>query len=65
MQLNGSNVTMMIAAGAAANALAASLQPNGLNLVDQGDVISLVSDGGAANAASVPGYYTIIVRETS
>jgi hypothetical protein len=65
MQLNGSNTTMAIPAGASANAVAASLQPSGSNTVDLGDVIVLTSDAGAANAASVPGYYTVTVRETS
>jgi hypothetical protein len=65
MQLNGVSTTMSIAAASAANAVAASLQPNGLNTVDLGDVIVLASDGGAANSASVAGYYTVIVRETS
>ena len=65
MQLNGSNTTMSIAPGATANAVAASLQPNGLNLVDQGDVITLTSDAGAANASSVPAYYTVTVDERS
>jgi len=65
MQLNGSNATLAIPAGASANAVAASLQPNGRNIVDLGDVIALASDAGAANAASVPGYYTVTVRETS
>jgi hypothetical protein len=65
MQLNGANTTMSIAAGATANTVAASLQPNGLNVVDQGDVITLTSDGGAANASSVPAYYTVTVDERS
>jgi hypothetical protein len=65
MQLNGSNTTMSIPAGASANTVAASLQPNGLNIVDVGDVITLTSDGGAANASSVPVYYTVTVDERS
>ncbi len=65
MQLNGSNTTMSIAAAAIINTVAASLQPNGLNVVDQGDVITLTSDGGAANASSVPAYYTVTVDERS
>jgi hypothetical protein len=56
---------MAIPAGATVNTVAASLQPGGLNTVDLGDVVVLTSDAGAANAASVPGYYTVIVRETS
>jgi hypothetical protein len=63
--LNGAGTTLTIPAGAAAGAVAASQQPNGANLVDIGDVIALVSDGGAGNAGSVPGYYTVTVRETS
>jgi hypothetical protein len=54
-----------MAAGATENTVAASLPPNGQNNVDLGDAIVLTSDGGAANAASVPGYYSIVVRETS
>jgi hypothetical protein len=65
MQLNGSNTTMSIAAGASANTVAASLQPNGLNSVDAGDVVTLTSDGGAANAASVAATYTVTVDERS
>jgi hypothetical protein len=65
MQLNGANTTMAIAAGATVNTVAASLQPNGLNIVDVGDVVTLTSDGGAANAASVAAYYTVTVDERS
>src|SRR5262249_48746851 len=65
MQLNGTNATMPIPAGACADAVAGSLQPNGRNTVDLGDVIVLASDAGAANASTVPGYYTVTVRETS
>lgn len=65
MQLNGANTTMSIPAGASANTVAASLQPNGLNIVDVGDVVTLTSDGGAANASSVPVYYTVTVDERS
>jgi hypothetical protein len=65
MTLNGAGTTLTIPAGAAAGALAGAQQPNGANIVDIGDVIALVSDGGAANASSVPGYFTIVVRETS
>jgi len=65
MTLNGAGTTLIVPAGAPAAAVAASQQPNGANIVDAGDVIALASDGGAANAGSVPGYYTVVVRETS
>ncbi len=65
MQLNGSNITMSIAAATTAITGVVSLQPNGRNIVDVGDVIVLTSDAGAANAASVPGYYTVVVDERS
>jgi hypothetical protein len=65
MTLNGSGTTLTIPAGASAGAVAGSQQPNGANAVDVGDVIALASDGAAANAGSVPGYYTVTVRETS
>jgi hypothetical protein len=65
MQLNGSNVNLSIAIGLTAITGVASVQPNGLNIVDLGDVIVLTSNAGAANAASVPGYYTVEVDERS
>ena len=63
--VQGKLSTMSIPAGASANTVASSLQPNGLNIVDVGDVITLTSDGGAANASSVPVYYTVTVDERS
>jgi hypothetical protein len=65
MQANGINLTYPIAAGASANAAVGPADINGVNIVNEGDVIALVSDAGAANAASVPGYYTVVVREAS
>jgi hypothetical protein len=65
MQLNGANVDYQIPAAAAADAPVGVQDINSANTVSEGDVISLVSDGGAANAASVPGYYTVVVREAS
>jgi len=65
MQLNGSNTTMSIPAGTTANTGVVSIQPNGLNIVDAGDVVVLTSNAGAANAASVPGYFTITVDQRS
>lgn len=65
MQLNGANITMSIAAATTAITGVVSLQPNGLNIVDAGDVIVLTSNAGAANAASVPGYYSVTVDERS
>lgn len=65
MQLSGANVTLQIPAGASAGALVGPADINGANTVNEGDVVSLVSDGGAANAASVPGTYTVVVREAS
>lgn len=65
MQLNGSNTTMSIAAGTTAITGVVTINPNGLNIVDSGDVVVLTSNAGAANAASVPGYFTIVVDERS
>jgi hypothetical protein len=65
MQLNGVNVNYPIAAGAFANAAIGAADVNAANIVNEGDVIGLLSDAGAANAASVPGYYTVVVREAS
>lgn len=63
MQQAGANATFAIAAAAVINTNAVTFVPTGLNSVDIGDVITLPSDAGAANAASVPGYYTIVIRE--
>jgi hypothetical protein len=65
MQINGVNVDYQIAPGASANAAIGAADMNGANIVNEGDVIALVSDAGAANAASVSGYYTVVVREAS
>jgi hypothetical protein len=65
MQLNGANVDYQIPSGATADVAVGPQDINGLNLVNEGDVISLLSDAGAANASSVPGYYTVVVREAS
>lgn len=65
MQLNGSNTTMSIAAATTAITGVTSIYPNGLNIVDAGDVVVLTSNAGAANASSVPAYYTIVVDERS
>lgn len=65
MQLNGTNTTFSIAAAAVINTNAFTGAPNGLNIVDAGDVVTLTSNAGAANAASVPGYYTIAVDQRS
>jgi hypothetical protein len=65
MQLNGVNVAYQIPAASPINVDVGALDINGLNTVNEGDVVSLVSDGGAANASSVPGYYTVVVREAS
>jgi hypothetical protein len=65
MQNNSANVALQIPAASAAGALVGPQDVNGGNVVNEGDVVSLVSDGGAANAASVPGYYTVVVRESS
>jgi hypothetical protein len=65
MQLNGINVVYQIPAAASANAAVGTADINGANVVNEGDVIALVSDGGAANAGSMPGYYTVVVREAS
>jgi hypothetical protein len=63
MQQAGANATFSIAAAAVINTNAVDFVPTGLNTFDKGDVITLTSNAGAANAASVPGYYTIVVRE--
>jgi hypothetical protein len=65
MQANGVNVTYQIAAGSPANAAIGAADINAANIVNEGDVIGLLSDAGAANAASVPGYWTVVVREAS
>jgi thiazole synthase ThiGH ThiG subunit len=65
MQLNGVNVDYQIPAASPINTDVGLQSVNGLNTVNEGDVVSLVSDGGAANASSVPGYYTVVVREAS
>ncbi len=65
MQLNGVNVDYQIPAASSADAAVGGQDINGLNLVNEDDIVSLVSDGGAANASSVPGYYTVVVREAS
>jgi hypothetical protein len=65
MQLNGVNVAYPIPAGSSVNVDVGALDINGVNTVNEGDVVNLVSDGGATNAASVPGYYTVVVREAS
>jgi hypothetical protein len=65
MQFNGSNTTLTITIALTAITGVVSQQPNGLNIVDVGDVITLTSDAGAANASSVPGYYTVTVDERS
>ena len=62
MQLNGANTSFSVASGAAVNAVAGSVQPNGLNIVDRGDVIVLAHGGGATGGQ---GYYTITVDERS
>ena len=65
MQLNGTNVDYQIPAGSIADTAVGAQDINALNLVNEGDVVGLVSDAGAANASSVPGYYTVVVREAS
>lgn len=65
MQLNGSGTTMSIPAGTTAITGVVAIQPNGANIVDQGDVIVLTSNAGAANASSVPGYFSVTVDERS
>jgi hypothetical protein len=65
MQLNGVNVAYQIPAASSVNVDVGAQDINGLNTVNEGDVVSLVSDAGAANASSVPGTYTVVVREAS
>jgi hypothetical protein len=65
MQLNGVNVAYQIPAASPINVDVGPQDINGLNTVNEGDVVSLVSDAGAGNASSVPGYYTVVVREAS
>jgi hypothetical protein len=64
MQLNGANVTGTLTLAAATNAVDAAsiIKPNGLNIVDVGDVVVLTLSGtGTAGA----GYFTIMVDERS
>lgn len=63
MQIGGANATASIAAASTINTTAFTYNPTGLNTFDKGDVITLTSNAGAANASSVPGYYTIVTRE--
>lgn len=64
MQLNGSNVTGTLTSGASVNAVDAAsvINPNGLNIVDVGDVVVLTLSGSGTAGA---GYFTVTVDERS
>lgn len=64
MQLNGANVTGTLTSGASVNAVDAAsvINPNGLNVVDVGDVVVLTLSGSGTAGA---GYFTVTVDERS
>jgi hypothetical protein len=64
MTLNGAGVTGTITNGASVNAVdaGATINPNGLNIVDQGDVIVLTLSGSGTAGG---GFFTVTVDERS